>query len=797
MEYYILPLEKRFNLYPKLGFLSSTVANVLTDGLRAGGGGRQIFVLGNPYTEYMGFHHEALYYALHKLPLDVPDLSSVLPEVRRLLLAGKSKEANALSINEAKRQGYQKSGEKDIMKDGCWTAYRRHKAFEMYLETARHEKTFDYIRRLDLETGEASVFWSNKSGIYERHSLTATDVDLNLYAHKFTVAQGIPINYNMKIQFQNSGSYHVWERQSMPLGISEYREMKGDVLITAIKYDPDFMNNQGYAIFHRVISDGKVNMTDSGFEICDGRNIAVFQHIILYKNFDMEVIRADASVFSKQALSYEELKLKNYKMLSEKMQRSSFSVTEDKYKYLTTEELLALQYTDTGAVPALVEKLYDVGKYFTITETGKYPPAQGQYNININLQICGAIACGLFDTISVFFNLIESLFDDFKRNARHLFGCRGIFANIHPNMKTGLQVHFSYPWPHHYWISCAGWIYHEFWDYYLATADKNFLKEHLVPGLKEIALFYEDFLCDYDQYGNFIFYPSFSPENTPGGGEWTAVTINSVMDIMVCKEVLENLIYACEILGIEEEGQRKWKTMIKKLPAYPIEPDGALKEWAWPGISENYNHRHISHHYALWPAHDVSWEETPDLAKAIQISNRKRGWQNDSAHGILHRLFCAIRLNDLDGVTDFLRPLLERGFIRSNLMTNHFPYHLYFPDMIGSFPAILTEMALRSKPGIVELLPTMHNCILKGKAKGIRSYCFVILSELEWDFSQKYIKAVIIPIIDQQITLLCGRKWDRLVIDGKDISAKYTDRQRQQAVISLQKDKALEIEMFL
>ena len=68
-------------------------------------------------------------------------------------------------------------------------------------------------------------------------------------------------------------------------------------------------------------------------------------------------------------------------------------------------------------------------------------------------------------------------------------------------------------WP--YWISAGGLAYRPFWDHYLATGDVGFLRNRVVPGLKELALFYEDYLSATDKDGNYIFAPSISPENTP------------------------------------------------------------------------------------------------------------------------------------------------------------------------------------------------------------------------------------------------------------------------------------------
>ena len=89
----------------------------------------------------------------------------------------------------------------------------------------------------------------------------------------------------------------------------------------------------------------------------------------------------------------------------------------------------------------------------------------------------------------------------------------------------------------------------------------------VVPALKELALFYEDFLTVTDKDGNYIFVPSFSPENNPGNlTPSMMLVINASMDIAVCREVLSNLVQACELLGNDAGSVAKWKAMLAKLP---------------------------------------------------------------------------------------------------------------------------------------------------------------------------------------------------------------------------------------
>jgi trehalose/maltose hydrolase-like predicted phosphorylase len=93
-------------------------------------------------------------------------------------------------------------------------------------------------------------------------------------------------------------------------------------------------------------------------------------------------------------------------------------------------------------------------------------------------------------------------------------------------------------------------MYSPMWDYFLATGDKEYLSEHLLPGLQEIATFYEDYLTEVDSNGKYIFVPSYSPENWPANTDSSPTVINADMDIMVCREVFTHLIAASQLLNV-------------------------------------------------------------------------------------------------------------------------------------------------------------------------------------------------------------------------------------------------------
>jgi hypothetical protein len=164
----------------------------------------------------------------------------------------------------------------------------------------------------------------------------------------------------------------------------------------------------------------------------------------------------------------------------------------------------------------------------------------------------------------------------------------------------------------------------------------------------------------------------------------------------------------------------------------------------------------------------ITWEREPELAEAIRISNRKRSQQDDSAHGIIHRLLTAIRLKDICETTQNLYQLMNHGFVLRTLCTNHYPYKVHCPDLQGAMPAVLLEMCVFSEPGTVEFLPAMPTSLQNGSIKGVWLYTRAKLENMEW--SEHKIKAKLTSFADQTLTLRCRRKLSSIRVDGAEVN---------------------------
>ena len=489
---------------------------------------------------------------------------------------------------------------------------------------------------------------------------------------------------------------------------------------------------------------------------------------------------------------YADLLERHKKVQSEMLNRVTVDFDGASQYGMSVEELLADQRSRPDYSPALLERILEMGRYWFILNSGKYPNIPSETNFTINMQppdleprdrrrgeevrpaglglmqTAGALSGDLREGTQAYFDWIESLAADCRANAKNIFGFRGTSYPLWAQKGMGVKYYYSNNstigslWP--YWISAGGLAYRPFWDHYLATGNQDFLSKRIVPAYKELAQFYEDFLTETDKDGNYIFAPSFSPENTPSSTEPSGpVFVNATMDIAVCREVLTNLIQACDILDIEGSSVPKWKEMLNKMPPYLLEQDGTLKEWAWPTLQEHYSHRHISHLYGVWPGDEIDPDRTPQLALAAEIANRRRTFDTMStaiagetlpAYARCLRALAGARLKDNIMVDVQLRQLIEQGYVSTSLRCSRDPYAGPVPDAHSGIPAIIMEMLAYSRPGVIEILPALPPSLVKGSINGMLARTFARIDKLSWDMQMRTVDITITSLKKQDITLI-------------------------------------------
>ena len=734
-----MPLAERIKrgIVPQRG-LCSTIPGGLRNGndlLMSGNGTLFIKVSGNPLSELVIFRHERVFAPYVDLT-EAPRIAHVLPDVRKLMLEGKFDQGAKLSLDAAAKAGMPPG----VYYHGLSTP------FVMKIEQPAAGPVHNYLRTLDFESGETRVLWEDPDGQWERRAFVSRPD--NLAVQWLTAPEGRLVNTRISLDT-------AFDRDSR--GITHKRDFNSNRMIVEGHFDPK-TGNSGYAGVVRVVLNGGKASIENGALVVEGaKSLLLLTRIEWFKDFHNDKVTGLVDGLEKITLDYPQLLARNREAQSAVFGRASlnFEAGPDE-QAMSGEELIADQLAHIGYNRTLLNKLFDMGRYWLMLESGDFPSIFGHLNINVNLQVAGGEMANLPEAMNAYYNWIEGLLPDSRNNAKNIFGTRGALVSVHPDQQEGVLFHYDYFWPHHYWISGGGWSYSPFWDHYLITGDKDFLRQRVMPGLRELALFYEDYLAVTGADGNFIFVPSYSPENWPSNSpDKSRVAINATMDIMVCREVLTHLIQGAEILGTDAASIPKWRGMLAKMPNYLLDPDGSLKEWAWPASTENQDHRHVSHLYGVWPADEIDPDRTPQLAKAAWLANRKRAQENASGHGLSHRALAAARLKDSYLVNFELKQLLEMGYFSNALTSAHNPYIDGFaPDQQGSVLALLMEMLVYSRDGVMELLPALPDTLGRGNIKGILARTYAKVDDMTWDLEARTIDLTLTSLRDQDVSLI-------------------------------------------
>ncbi len=445
---------------------------------------------------------------------------------------------------------------------------------------------------------------------------------------------------------------------------------------------------------------------------------------------------------------------------------------------LPNERLLAIQKATDKPVLALWERVFYSGRYHFLSSSSKLTPPDllgiwtgdcnagwaGYYHLdaNLNLQVSGGNTGNMPEAMEGYFNINEVWVPDFETNATKLLGCRGLLAcGNTPGLSSGLMASINDYYPYHYATGEEAWLLYPFWEYYLTTGDLEFLKHRLYPMLVKMGEFYQDFLIHRDANGKFILTGSVSPENRPSNRPVSLVN-NSAFDLAGARWALSTLIKTCNILneGTEPGGWLDTATALySSLPDYRINADGAVAEWGWDGLDDNYAHRHLSHLMMVWPFRETSPSINAPLflqaRRALEMRDR-HNYEN-AGHGYLHAALIATCLRNPKSLADKMGNLLRRDFYYTNLATAHYPDHgVFCTDVCHTMPSIISEMIVGSDEEGIYILPALVDGIRQGNIAGVRTRCGVDIENLEWDTNLQSTIVTLVSGKKQSINLTIG-----------------------------------------